>query len=414
MVKIVEILDSGARSRKERDASLPPFDWFNRAFTVNSIELDAFVDELSVELDFSRPSVSKRSIKSILLNFIFSESKRLGLYRGLSYIYPQRYNPLDINVRALNTVVDKLEEGAYISQVVGRWGESVTILEQTEKLKQEFCCRCLNSSWLNLLYLGDSVVLKDQDKRLIDYEDDEYTRYVRSFIAKYEEFLSGFEICYGENRDIDHPYCVKRVFNSGSFNRGGRLVGPWAGIKKEERAKLCIDGEETAEIDMPSSALNILYRAATGKPYQGEDAYELIIEGRKVDRDFVKLASNISQNTQRQKVIDVLHGQIAKNAALSRFEELGISYTQLLEAFEEKHKALSPWLFKPIRGLQTQWAESELIFMVLEQLVREGIPVLSVYDSIIVRKGDKDRAEEILWSTADDAMDSYLLPLLTE
>jgi hypothetical protein len=97
--------------------------------------------------------------------------------------------------------------------------------------------------------------IRDPKKGLIDYRDTVQTRAMRDQLVRYQALLDRhhIHICSLEEPVIrqgngllrigrEHVF-ICRIFNDGSFDRGGRYFGGWWQIiPKEFRRDICIDG----------------------------------------------------------------------------------------------------------------------------------------------------------------------------
>ena len=84
---------------------------------------------------------------------------------------------------------------------------------------------------------------------------------------------------------------LKRVFNNGQFDQGGRLFGGfWQNMKKEARLdQILIDGMDIVELDYSQAAVMIMYGLVGVNP-SFEDAY--LLPGLEHNREGVKKVLN--------------------------------------------------------------------------------------------------------------------------
>jgi len=380
---------------------------------------------LKVELGLNRQQQVK-ALKMILLNFKFSDCPKVGVLVSTSIKLTKRANFNEIGQRALNTVIDKLAEYEYISRQKGsKKDKRCTLIWPTPKLNSFFhdnrwfmWTEYGNNAPLELITNHEPIVLKDsnKDKTPIEYEDTSYTNRVRQNMKRYEEFLSNKEITYGgyrEHKDglktISPPYDLKRSYNNGSFGFGGRLSSPWANLPSALRETIQIDGNDTVEIDFSASSLNIIYRAVTGKPYQGGDAYMVNVDGVDIPRSYSKRYLAIAQNVSSPQVASrIFKIELVSDEIFDDFTSYGVSVKKLALALRAKHKEIGSCLFKGELGLRVQLAESEIVFMISNRLTLEDIPVLTVYDSFIMEERHKEHVEEVIADTLDSCIDDYL------
>jgi hypothetical protein len=154
-----------------------------------------------------------------------------------------------------------------------------------------------------------------------------------------------------------------------------------------------------------------MYRLATGEPYQG-DAYQVQVNGEQVPRAISKKFLSIAQNTTAQGATEPflkeLKGMQSDTEENSEKYRLRCTVPELKEALFQKHARIKKYLFKPSVGMKIQWAESELVYLVLKKLLALKILALTVFDSFIVREQDAEQVQEVLNSTASEDMHIYL------
>ncbi len=143
------------------------------------------------------------------------------------------------------------------------------------------------------------VILRDANKRFIDYTDNAETRRIRFNLLAINDALATTELTYQgrlmrpggilevEGERIVVRNALYRVFNRGAFDLGGRFYGAWwQNITSDERRCISLNGGPCIELDYSQLHPRLLY-AIAGKPLTG-DAYT--IEGW--NRPLVKEAMN--------------------------------------------------------------------------------------------------------------------------
>ena len=181
------------------------------------------------------------------------------------------------------------------------------------------------------------------------------------------------------------------------WNKGGRLFAQrkssYQAMKSSERAKLLIDGEAVAEIDVKASHLTIYYALRREFLDLSCDPYE--IDG--VPRDVVKLIITTAFGKGKlptrwpQGALKQKKGSdeppIAKGRVLRRD----------LAAILDRHPILRDLEASGLDWADLQYVEAEILIQAMLKLAREdGIPSLPVHDSLIVREGDVEKAMEVL------------------
>lgn len=249
--------------------------------------------------------------------------------------------------------------------------------------------------------------------KLIDYDDNEYTKAARGKLAHinaclnrhwYDLELSNeqFDALYLEmmnkhKKEQEKPPSIDfedrslyRIYNNGSkenpeqnFRQGGRFYGGWwEGIPKGYRRYITINQKHTAEVDFANLHPQMLY-AKEGLEMNG-DAY--LISGVK-DRDMVKVAFNKLLNGKKKldKPDDF------------EDEKVGMSWKRLLQCVEDKHKPISKY-FRTGYGLDLQFKDSEIAERILLHYATRNIPCLPIHDSFIVHHDLQDELKELMLS----------------
>ena len=243
----------------------------------------------------------------------------------------------------------------------------------------------------------------------LEYEDTPVTVAMRADVMAYNSLLAKHHIDIGsltkphveidywdKNRRVNakinimigqHNKYVYRVFSRGSWDCHGRFYGAWwMRIPKASRADIVIDGCPTIEVDFKSMHIHLLAQE-TGvllppDPYSLNRVY---IEGLK-----------LSEQRRWVKAL-VLHCINAKTLA-SAFrafrsdaggDKLMRAVTDkqlklLLDGFLAHHPSLQPHMGSD-RGITLMRKDSDIAAEVIRLLTLQGIPVLTVHDSFIVK-----------------------------
>jgi hypothetical protein len=247
------------------------------------------------------------------------------------------------------------------------------------------------------------LLLRNNDRQLIDYRDTRRTRQLRRTLKIVNGQISQIAI------DITHPGVTKtehhwaydttttdgqvminyvavepepglrRIFNRGSWELGGRAYASYQNLPKTIRARLTINGEAVASHDFPQLHPSMLY-AMAGKQLHG-DAYEL----PGCERQEGKLAFNMSVNAKTpreavgaigQHLAEMRGGRHPTRAERERA-------TELYGAVLVRHPEI-PEAFGSDMGLVLQRRDSDLILDTTMQCYEDGIPVLPVHDELIM------------------------------
>lgn len=255
---------------------------------------------------------------------------------------------------------------------------------------------------VDVAYLeSDPIVLRrsGKSKKLLDYSDTQETCAMRDDVREHNAFLSGFAIdLEGVSPDSKwdpHANQYYRVFND-DFDRGGRWYGPsWQVLSKAERSRLTIDGKPTVELDIKCCQPRLLCaNAGLEVPFDDPafDFYQL----PGFQRVEVKRAFNILLNStsHRQARSALLHALQREGLPCD-----GMRAAKILKGIVAAWPQLASYWCSGV-GLQLQRIDADICTQVQAELRRQGIPVLSIHDSFVVRVADR----AILQQTMDAAM----------
>jgi hypothetical protein len=223
----------------------------------------------------------------------------------------------------------------------------------------------------------------------------EKSKAMEAEVKALNSFLVGFDLEGGSFSGY------RRLFSNGDidgfdFHWGGRLYGvgddSYQTMKKTQRQKMTIGGEEVVEIDINASYLTILHGMA-GHPLPNRD--DLYAIGG-CDRTIVKawITATIGHHG--------FHTRWPKNA-IQEIKDAGIdkptglTMTSLQPVILDHFPMLGEWPSQKITWADLMFTKSEIIIgTMLELMHSHCIPCFSVHDSIIVRKSDQQIAMETL------------------
>jgi hypothetical protein len=329
----------------------------------------------------------------------------------------KRYNPLGIGYRAIISSLDALQKNGYIIQIIGSHNEgTMTTMESTDKLIQWF----KDTGWSDDRIdkrVGSYVTLRESRKQndnavYIDFEDTKYSKWLGERIRQYDQLLSSCKIeLWHDNGELDRElkkFTLQRKFirhhfkdKNTEFAFGGRMPGPWVNLSSELRENITINGEPTAELDRDASHLNAMYQVITGAPYPyDDDPYYVVVDGREVPRHIAKNFSAFMQGSKSPKgaahsVInhykrEALEVKSPEEEDIKKYEEYvefkkKVKPTDIAKAILDKHPKVANYYNrgKAYGDFISCW-ESDIVFEVVMELTKRGIPCLTVYDSFIV------------------------------
>lgn len=275
------------------------------------------------------------------------------------------------------------------------------------------------------------LILRDAKKESLDFEDTPETlrmkanlEYINAQIATYDveiladENTQGLlqwragkmdsdlkgvpfeELYFNWNADKIRLY---RVFNHGSFDAGGRFYGHWIqdvwAKKCPVRRHIHINGMPTVELDFSNLHIHMLYQRA-GLELPPGDLYQIDIEDYADHRDtIVKTCLNTMINMSKGS-----EGQgRARSINAATDECYGYKHdavgkpiiTDIIDKLLVKHAAIKH-LFFTGDAVSLQRMDSDIVELVLLDLMRRGIQVLSIHDSFVVPKQHAGDLEEAM------------------
>jgi len=270
-----------------------------------------------------------------------------------------------------------------------------------------------------VIWLRD--VKKDRKKKgkLIDYEDTDETKEMRSRVAEWNQFAKGqwpdifvpdaeFVTLLRHPPDEDQEEAneiavedrgavldltkrfLYRVFNNSDWKQGGRLYGAWwQQVPNRFRSYITINGHATTEVDYSNMQAAMLY-AMEGLPLR-DDAYTLPgIDGRfrqLIKKTFFALINAREDQRIRPPKADQLPP--------------GMSFADLQTAIKEKHRLIAKYLHTGI-GIELQKIDAEIALDVMLAAVREDELILPIHDSFICRNEYEDRLTELMMKFYQD------------
>lgn len=241
---------------------------------------------------------------------------------------------------------------------------------------------------------------KDDDRRAypLDYEDTRDTKRWRREMRAVNSWLTTAPITIiDDGHRIIHldtdgqpiePYrrTLRRVFNNGDWNAGGRLFdGFWMTMKRTERfSSLRLAGEVIANVDYNSLFPRMAYARAQAEQPDG-DLYDVTGDG--TCRDGWKKLVNALLFARKP-----LGGWPTDTR-----KELpaGMKLKDAVQAIKRKHAPIAT-LFERGLGFQVMRHELDLLVSVVTALFKNGITALPLHDSVLVPRSHTDVAKDFM------------------
>tara|TARA_B100001057_G_scaffold353262_1_gene355089 strand:- start:255 stop:1526 length:1272 start_codon:yes stop_codon:yes gene_type:complete len=314
-----------------------------------------------------------------------------------------RYNPLKISIRKIKKIITLLIKHQFIDHRKGRYIRYDKELSYRSRFRP-------TTKFLNFMrqyfvkrqhiYRLDSdvIILKNSEKYLKDYLDDEYTDMIRSDCSGYNNSLSFTKINLSKTKQVKdylrerninlRNKSYQRIFN-GDFKHGGRFYGPWwLNIPSELRQFITINNKKTVEYDYSSLIIHQIY-SDVGLNYFEENTYSddpYLLRGipdteRKLNKAIIQIALNCSD-------LDSLNAALLrqyKKGKLTGNKPRKKEIEKRLNIFKEMNPRIADYVYKQI-ALRFQFQDSEIARKIINRCSRYLIPVLSIHDSFIVEE----------------------------
>jgi len=395
--------------------------WSNLDYVLNRDPLvKVFLDDFRLWSKLKRlnKTVYFRAFNTVLANLLavhYSSSQLLLSRRNKIH---NKNNPLRIDNRIITQVTDYLADRGLIDLYIGRQSDTDKNSTWCIPLAPLVAVLEKHDAQLRLHDKTQFAVVRDANKNPIAT----YTN--RNKALRLERLAQPVRDHYitwlNHTATLDNYYLLpwlSRKFNC-TMDLGGRFYGHYQNIPSNDRQRIRIDGEATAELDYKSHHIAILYALEDSRP--GRDPY--LIEGHEDKRKAIKsiflrlvnsddlssLKANITRSGNREVQI-IAKGYQAKREQYERLRSLGLKATkpskpmsikkgfieniptdanggELLQLIMERHHPIAHHFGTKNIGLKLQKLDSELMALVLTKL--DAIPCLPVHDSIRCRVSD--------------------------
>lgn len=309
---------------------------------------------------------------------------------------PSQYNKRKLSSRKLISAVDWLVKNGYVEEQRGKRN----VVEELRTSSKIWPTNKLLSIFNKDLkeYLDDSyifnnnpVVLKDKNKKEIDYRDSEFTLTTKDIIQKLNTSNSKY-VFKDANGGILNCSTLTRIFNE-DWVYGGRLYRTDAqhikqnGVgKSESRLGITINNLPVVEVDYCNLQAMLLCAIEGVHPDKWSgDFYQAILAGftcKEKDRSLIKKSFSAMLNSETSaQAMKAIQGIINSNKSLYSFSS-GYKVWQLIyNALPEFQK----YFDTPDRiGLKLQRADSDMCLLVCNHFSDLSLPIIPIHDSFVV------------------------------
>ena len=347
-----------------------------------------------------------------------------------------RYNELNIKVSTIE-IVHRLLEAELIGFQKGfegssEWQGYISRIWPTNKLAKLFENAAFGEFDVGYDEVRETIILRDENKNEIEYNDTEDVRRMRSAVEKYNTLLektfidiqsvdkpARIELPEGKKRRrrnrrvfvniTHHDKFVRRIFNNNSFSDGGRFYGGWwQRIDSKFRKEIRLNNAPTVEIDYSALHVILAYSEAKIDYWQttNKDPYDLPIKGVNNPehcRDIAKLFLLLSLNDSDEKrLYRAFRSELNYREYPYSFPDVVLS--ELLYTIKEHHPDISHLICSGA-GLRLMNIDSHICDCVIADFVKTDTPILTVHDSFIVPIGHEDRLNQLMKEAFEDVTD---------
>ena len=377
-------------------------------------------------------SIEKKHLRVLLLdlfaNWTEDSKKYTAIYKGSNHYKQSIYNALHIS-RKVVKLVNILKKEGYLREVVGYQDQ---IPERSRKTRIRANKKLIDllikchlephmidqaPTRVNIVLRGEKLIVIVKGKKVkktgeeIDYtQDKQYKKLLpainklrqdmcaynnlirRTFIAIPYFPKKGIQTRNNKRRiRINHSNnFIRRIFNDGSFKKGGRYYGGWwTRLPSLWRKRICINDHKVVEVDYSGIHIVILY-ALKGIDYWktvDKDPYDISgIEHSETMRKLMKvilLSSINAVNKGKAKKAILYEINIEqKEEFYDWYKNSNIDINKIMDSFVKFHEPIKDMFFSNM-GIELQYADSRMAEIIINYFTKKEIPVLCVYDSFI-------------------------------
>ncbi|MGJ0310438.1 hypothetical protein [Aliarcobacter cryaerophilus] len=398
-------------------------------------------------------------LKIIVCNLIFAvksntEYISISLNKNNYLRHIRKYEPTNITYTVFKNLILWLANNSYIDLYKARSNPSGgistvikpldTLIETVNDYEIKYYDVAIHPEYAY-------ITVKDSNKSLIDYVDNEETLHRTSILKSYNKLLNEQEIIIA-NKLISYPIAVESKYNYAVGKNGRIYGGEWMNCKSELRSAIKINGKATKEIDISNCSLRLAGHLNNKLIPDNIDLYSM--DG--IDRDTVKQIGTVMLNTDIPKT----HKQGIENVTKTVFnkkvkevkKEIAINGNLTIKDTESKISkhisiinnnqnnidVLSSYGFKWTRselkeyvkkvyeyfklfadgwlmsgrGLELQHKDSVICFKVIEKFLAMNKVVLTVHDSFITVEEDIELLKDVIVASYKEVVGDRHTPLL--
>lgn len=397
-------------------------------------EVKSFLKDFQ-QVHFPKYNKARRAMLNVLLmdlyvTWYYDPERFIGFHRSVTaYSKGTRYNKLRIT-RTIILVLDDLIDAGFVFQHKGFQGHTssfISRIKATSALEEIFepvsfdALDIHNHEGRETIIMKDLVIKKTADgkeiktKPEIDYEDTNHTIAMRQDTEALNKLLQRTHVDLGNRYHqyierkkgknqkrgsrisiTQHNKFVYRVFNNNDWTHGGRYYGGfWQQISKEDRTHLRLNGERTIEVDYSGIHIMLLY-CRKNINYSGADPYRIHIPEINNPDASRWLAKQVLLTAVNAKDVRTTCAAVRRKIIKETPEELELSipshlgYTDnfitfIIDKLRDLHPDIAEFLCTGA-GIELQNTDSEIATKIINDFVKDDVPILPVHDSFVVQE----------------------------
>lgn len=347
-------------------------------------------------------------LRSILLNLVrmkvYDANMAVGIASGKGRLdIEKRYHPDFMSVSYFRQALSLLLTQGIITQVApGYQNGELAQVARYSLTDTGVDMLPVSSITLGEFKLGEpieSIILKDDDKRLVGYKDTPLTIDMRSALVCINTVIYAADIRLKgrprrglglEDGNVSRHTRLYRVFNNSNFDHGGRFYGGWWQLEEPHtRRQITINGMPTAEADYTGLHAAILF-SEHGLTIP-KDPYALVpgVQGNAILRGHAKRTFNALLNAKSLRPEEPSHFDCAAH---------GMTAAEFRQSVVDAFPML-PGVFGSEVGLVLQRKDSEMAERIMLHFADQGVPILPIHDSFIVQLDRITELEDVMKTT---------------
>ena len=334
----------------------------------------------------------KDHLKKLLCNLVIAyyQQKCVIISRDKKY-YDNQFEDYGIMMYILDDLINK----EYINQKLGFKGEiknKRTRIWSREKLIELFDLNNIKASDVKNRESFNEVVIRDEDKNPIEYEETEFIKSLRYEIGQINLEYAKHSIKMLD--DFIFPR-IQAIYSRSSIKCGGRLYDkPQRGINyqtasKEARKTITIDGSKTVEVDYSGLHINMLYALEHIQYPLDKSPYSFWVD---VQLDQSPNNLEIAKKQAKKAMFTLMNAKSIKDALwVLRDEDYTVDWDNLIDLMLKEHQAIKKYIGSDM-GITLQNLDSKMMIDIIEDLHAKGIVCLGIHDSVIIQEEHKEEA----------------------